>query len=438
MSMRRAGPHAVRLPVPPVDAGEEEAWFGEKGEKRGTRRRQWRRFPPPSCAPRGSVGLRRLAVLVAVGAVLFLARVRSLCSETKCAARSVERGSGFFVHCCLERWWEHDVLCNAAYYLGCRPWTEACNHCWWMPPERRMMRPCCTENVRAIVRHVTSNLAANNITFWIDRGLLISSLRLGDLQPWDKDGDIAVVVDPDGQVSRLRTADEAQAEMERIFGAGGRGDDAKGTGPGGFYFRGADIARSGRNRHYVDFFMFTWVGHGPYYESERERARIAAEGFRFAPAHPGANRTHMHCAMHCHPSAMRPRDAQNLFPLQSCLLFGKPVPCPRRPVDYLVEFYGGAAEDFLEPRYVQFSEEACPGDPHCGRDFEADVRMIREAMEVHARQGWPTFLPGRQQGAARDRDPAVPSPIPSLAMAKEGGVPARTRRTPPLPDRWGA
>jgi hypothetical protein len=282
--------------------------------------------------------------------------------------------------CCYEKWFAAEVLCTFAKYFGCRRWTPACvRGCDFLPEGRLMNRPCCVEAIRTTMKYVLRKLEDANVTYMIDRGVVLSSLRLGDIHPWDDDGDVVIFADPDRQISRFASTDEAERAIFEIFGTGGVGSAAFGTNAEGFYFRGDDILHSGINRFYVDFFYHTYVG-------------VDMQGKQVANV--PVNRTHLHCTRNCNPrhTTALPYPVQNVLPLGKCLLFQQFVSCAGKPVEYVLDVFRTTPAELLIPRYAQANEAAClPDDPYCGRDLEADKKWIRETTCRVASAGAPSL-----------------------------------------------
>jgi len=191
----------------------------------------------------------------------------------------------------------------------CFSWTPRCRFCqdhWHSPNWLQLGQDtpsCCKEKIKALIFHSIDLLEASGLTWWIDYGTLIGSLRYGELNPWEDDADIGILAEGNDTEARLRNVlklfDQKYGHSTRMIN-----HDLYHT------------TYANTNDNNIDFAIF-------HQQKTNDTDSIQINN--------------------------RDRDESQHFSLdlllplkKNCLLYGRRVPCPNDPVKYLKTYYPGS------------------------------------------------------------------------------------------------
>jgi len=216
--------------------------------------------------------------------------------------------------------------------------------------------PCTWHHHLALASFAQCMLGKWNVTFFLDTGGLVGTLRNGGFELTDHDLDFAAWIPDDGAMDRLRGMQkEAAAKIEAA-----RKADAM---P-----RNTSVVIVLNGRAHVNFLSSVnddgkFVGHVDVW---RFNVTVGNHSNVRTPAWPGGSGI----------------DKSNLFPLGRCNFMGRVVPCPHRPYPFLKQWYHLMASDlFVSPGTGAYKPEASRESSH-------------RSMECMEDGGFPTLREG--------------------------------------------
>jgi len=237
--------------------------------------------------------------------------------------------------------------CLAVLENGCNKHTPNCLQCqkgrngkdsWTLKGENTPK--CCKKFLVETFLNTIQYLEENDMIYWIDFGTLLGSLRWGEMNAWDHDVDIGVLVPQSSNSYNIK------AQIENISKILSEKFE--------YVVRNVKkdiyhVNYSKSNRNHVDLFLYQIV-------QGRDEIWIKAQYSTYVPYN-------------------------YLLPLQKCKFFGKEVNCPHKAVDYLKVYYGHGMKNLVLKDCV-----------NCRRDLRNDtIRMFESVQELHEK-GYPSLF----------------------------------------------
>jgi len=246
-----------------------------------------------------------------------------------------------------QKGWSNKGKCRQVLKNGCNKHTPSCLQCqegrtgkdsWTVKGEDTPQ--CCKKYLIEIFFNTIQYLEENKLIYWIDFGTLLGSLRWGEMNAWDHDVDIGVLVpqssNSENIKAQIKNISKVLSQKFEYVVRHVRKD---------IYH----VNYSKSNRNHVDLFLYQ-------ISQTRGEPYIKAQYTAYVPYN-------------------------YLLPLQKCKFFGKEVNCPHKATDYLKLYYGHGMKNLVL--------KDCA---HCRRDLRNDtIRMFESVQQLHA-EGYPSLF----------------------------------------------